>query len=325
MSTSARMLQLLDLLQTHRFWPGAELAGRLEVSERTVRRDVERLRDLGYEVAATRGVAGGYQLQAGNALPPLLLDDEEAVAIAVGLRTAASGGAAGTLADVSVRALSKVVALMPAKLRRRIDAVDSQTDALPWGGRVPLDVATLGTLAQACRDAETITFSYVAREGAESERHVEPHRLVTLANRWYLLAHDRARHDWRSFRVDRIAGVTVTGQRFRPREVPGGDAAAYVHRGIRHRSLTYDVRLRLAAPVDVVEALVGRWGSVDPDGDGCRVVMNVEDLRWPLMVLARIDADFVIESPDELSEMVAGAARRFARAAGPDVPLSRSD
>ncbi|MBO0842619.1 MAG: YafY family transcriptional regulator [Nocardioides sp.] len=311
MSTSARMLQLLDLLQTHRFWPGAELAGRLEVSERTVRRDVERLRDLGYEVAATRGAAGGYQLQAGNALPPLLLDDEEAVAIAVGLRTAASGGAAGTLADVSVRALSKVVALMPAKLRRRIDAVDSQTDTLPWGGPVPLDVATLGVLAQACRDAETVTFAYVAREGAESERLVEPHRLVMLANRWYLLAHDQRRHDWRSFRVDRVTAVATTGRRFRPREVPGGDAAAYVRAGIKGRPQRYEIRVRFAAPVDVVTAAVGRWAIVEADGDGARMILPADDLTWGLLALGRVDADYVVEGPDELAELVARVAGRL--------------
>lgn len=311
MGTSARMLQLLDLLQTHRFWPGAELAERLEVSERTVRRDVERLRELGYEVAATRGAAGGYQLQAGNALPPLLLDDQEAVAIAVGLRTAASGGAAGTLADVSVRALSKVVALMPARLRRRIDAVDSHTDALPWGGPVPLDVATLGTLAQACRDAETVTFSYVAREGAGSERLVEPHRLVSLANRWYLLAHDQRRHDWRSFRVDRITAVATTGRRFRPREVPGGDAAAYVQAGIKGRPQAYEARVRFAAPVDVVTAAVGRWASVEADGDGARMILPVDDLSWALLALGRVDADYVVEAPEELVELVERVAERF--------------
>ncbi|MGL5929740.1 MAG: helix-turn-helix transcriptional regulator, partial [Dermatophilaceae bacterium] len=193
MSTSARMLSLLSLLQTHRYWPGEELATRLEVSGRTLRRDIERLRDLGYVVDASRGVSGGYQLRAGGQLPPLLLEDNEAVAIAAGLRTAAAGSVGG-LEETSVQALTKVLALMPPRLRRQMDALASQTDAPgPWSAGPAVDAGVLTTLAQACRDDEAITFSYTTRGGEASRRRVEPHRLVSLGRRWYLVAWDRDR------------------------------------------------------------------------------------------------------------------------------------
>ncbi|MGZ8738909.1 MAG: helix-turn-helix transcriptional regulator, partial [Nocardioides sp.] len=216
MNTSARMLRLLSLLQTHRYWPGTELSARLEVSPRTLRRDIERLRELGYAVDAVRGVAGGYQLRAGGTMPPLLLEDEEAVAIAVGLQSSAAGSVSG-LDETSVQALTKVIALMPPRLRRQMDALRSQTENLPWGGGPPLDAATLTTLAQACRDSEPLHFTYTARAADPTERGVEPHRLVSLGRRWYLVAYDRGRQDWRSFRVDRITDPRTTGHRFRPR------------------------------------------------------------------------------------------------------------
>src|SRR4051794_14852220 len=205
-NTSARMLRLLSLLQTHRFWPGHELADRLEVSERTLRRDVDRLRELGYPVAASRGVAGGYQLRSGAAMPPLLLDDEEAVAIAVGLRTAA-GGAVDGIEETSVRALTKVIQVMPPRLRRRVDALQAYTVPAFWGqgrGGPTVDADALTVIAQACRDDERLRFGYTTRDGRETTRLVEPHRLVSLGRRWYLVAFDIERHDWRTFRVDRL-------------------------------------------------------------------------------------------------------------------------
>ena len=206
MNTSARMLRLLSLLQTHRYWPGEELSERLAVSPRTLRRDIDRLRELGYAVDAARGVAGGYQLRAGGSLPPLLLEDEEAVAIAVGLRTSAAGAVSG-MEETSVQALTKVIALMPPRLRRRMDAVRSQTDNLVWGGGPVMDPDVLTTLAQACRDDELVRFGYTARDADPTERRVEPLRLVSLGRRWYLVAYDRDRQDWRSFRLDRISDV----------------------------------------------------------------------------------------------------------------------
>ena len=254
------MLRLLSLLQTHRYWPGGELSERLEVSPRTLRRDIDRLRDLGYAVDAVRGVAGGYQLRAGGSLPPLLLEDEEAVAIAVGLRTTASGAVAG-LEETSIQALTKVIGLMPPRLRRQMDALRSQTDGVPWGGGPQLDAGVLTTLAQACRDDELVTFGYTAKAGDPTNRRVEPHRLVSLGRRWYLVGYDRDRQDWRSFRVDRVAEPEATGQRFRPRELPAEDAPAFVRAGIQSMPQRYvgagPVRVR-ARRGDVVRRTLGR-------------------------------------------------------------------
>lgn len=314
MSTSARMLSLLSLLQTHRYWPGEELASRLEVSGRTLRRDIDRLRDLGYAVDASRGVAGGYQLRAGGSLPPLLLEDDEAVAIAVGLRSAAAGSVGG-LEETSVLALTKVIALMPPPLRRRMDALKSQTEAPgPWSGGPMVDAGVLTTLAQACRDDEPLEFGYTAREAEPTRRRVEPHRLVSLGRRWYLVAYDRDRQDWRSFRVDRMSDARATGQRFRPRELPAADALTFVQAGFRQIPQRYVVRVRIDADVAVVQRAVSRWGQVTPDGAGCLLEMNVDDLQWPVMVLAQVGAPFVVESPAELRAEVARVAAQFVAA-----------
>jgi predicted DNA-binding transcriptional regulator YafY len=314
MSTSERMLRLLSLLQTHRYWPGPELSERLEVSARTLRRDVDRLRELGYTVDAVRGAAGGYQLRAGGTLPPLLLEDEEAVAIAVGLRTAATSAVSGT-DDWSVQALSKVLSLMPPRLRRRMDAVASQTDSPgPWEGAPVVDAAVLTTLAQACRDSELLRFDYTARQADVTHRRVEPLRLVSLGRRWYLVAYDRDRADWRSFRLDRVTAPEPTGERFRARELPAEDALAFVQQGIRRMPQRHAVRVRVAMAADDLAARVGRWGSVSADGEGCVLEMNVDDLDWPVMVLAGSGAEFVVEAPAELAEMVAEVGARFSRA-----------
>jgi predicted DNA-binding transcriptional regulator YafY len=315
------MLRLLSLLQTHRFWSGGELSERLEVSPRTLRRDVDRLRELGYDVDAVRGVAGGYQLRAGSNLPPLLLEDEEAVAIAVGLRSTAGGSVNGVngvggIEETSVQALTKVIALMPPRLRRRMDALKTQTEGTPWSGGPVLDAGVLTTLAQACRDDEAVTFDYTAADGTATGRRVEPHRLVNLGRRWYLVAYDRDRQDWRSFRVDRVDGAPqLTGQRFRPRDLPGGDAVAYVRDGLRSRPQRHQVRVRLQAPADEVEALMGRWGSVESIADGeCRMVLNTDAFDWPVMILANLDCAFTIEGPAELSELLERVGRRFVSA-----------
>lgn len=308
------MLRLLSLLQTHRYWPGAELADRLEISGRTLRRDIDRLRELGYDVDAVRGVSGGYQLRAGVALPPLLLEDEEAIAIAVGLHTAASGAVAG-LEETAVQALAKVIALMPPRLRRRMEALRSQTEGVPWGGGPAVDATVLSVLAQACRDDEPVGFGYAARDAEPTRRRVEPHRLVSLGRRWYLVGYDRDRQDWRSFRVDRMCDATTTGQRFRPRPLPAADAASFVQAGIRSAPQRYDVRVRFAADAGIVEARVGRWATVEPDGAGCVMHMPSDRLDWPLMVLADLDSDFTVEGPPELVDAVARVAARFARAA----------
>ncbi len=317
MNPSARMLRLLSLLQTHRYWPGEELSERLDVSPRTLRRDIDRLRELGYSVDASRGVAGGYQLRAGGSLPPLLLEDEEAVAIAVGLRTSAAGAVSG-MEETSVQALTKVIALMPPRLRRRMDAVRSQTDNAAWGGGPVIDPDVLTTLAQACRDDELVRFGYTARESDPTERRVEPLRLVSLGRRWYLVAYDRDRQDWRSFRLDRISDVQTTGQRYRPRDLPAEDAVTFVESGIRRMPQRYDVRVRVSAAPDVVSRAVGHWGEAEAVEGGCLLTMKVDSLHWPVMVLAQLDVDFEVEGPTELRELVARVADNFASAGRPD-------
>jgi predicted DNA-binding transcriptional regulator YafY len=306
------MLQLLSLLQTHRYWPGGELAQRLEVSERTLRRDIERVRDLGYPVDAVRGVAGGYQLRAGGSLPPLLLTDEEAVAIAVGLRSAASGAVQG-MEETAVQSLTKVLSLMPPRLRRRMDALADQTVPEPRRGPV-IDATVLTTLAQGCRDDEIVEFGYTTRDDTSERRQVEPHRLVSLGQRWYLVAYDRRREDWRSFRVDRMSDVSLTGRRFTGHALPAADALEFVRAGIKQMPRRYDVRVTIHAPLAVVSGLVGRWAELTEVPDGTLMAMPTDDLFWPLAVLASLDATFEVESPAELRDQVAGVARRFATA-----------
>ncbi|MDN5857578.1 MAG: YafY family transcriptional regulator [Pseudonocardia sp.] len=316
-NTSSRTLRLLSLLQTHRYWPGSELADRLDVSVRTLRRDIERLRDLGYPVNATRGIDGGYQLAAGAALPPLVLDDEEAVALAVGLQAAAQGGVAG-IAESSVRALAKVVQVMPPKLRRRVDALRAMTMPVTWGGGGPrVDSEVLTAVAEACRAEERLEFGYTAADGARSERLVEPLRLVAMGRRWYLVAYDLHRHAWRSFRLDRLIDPHRTGARFRPRELPAEDAAAFVRAAVDQRPAQHEVVIRFAAPADRVRPLFGRWAEIDDDPadgrQGCLFRMRTDTLDWPAMALAVLGADAEILSPPELVEHVRGWARTLDR------------
>ena len=315
-NTSARMLRLLSLLQTHRYWPGGELAERLEISPRTLRRDVDRLRDLGYPVDATRGVAGGYQLRAGTAVPPLLLDDDEAVAIAIGLRTAAAGAVAG-IEETSVRALAKVIQLLPPRLRRRIDALQAATAPGVFGGGRTVNAETLTTLAMACRGEERLRFDYTPRAGDTSTRHVEPHRLVSLGRRWYLVAWDLDRADWRSFRVDRLDAPALTGARFRSRALPGGDPVTWLRARIAMIPNRYDVAVVFALPAAAVSSVVGSWATVEPLGSGsCRMRMSVDDLSWPLWIVGSLGADFTIESPSELRTRVRAAGETLLRGAG---------
>jgi predicted DNA-binding transcriptional regulator YafY len=308
------MLRLLSLLQTHRFWPGGELADRLEVSERTLRRDIDRLRELGYPVNASRGVAGGYQLQAGSALPPLLLDDEEAVAIAVGLRTAA-GGAVDGIEETSLRALTKVVQVMPRRLRRRVEALGAYTVPAAWSGGPTVDALALTVIAQACRDDERLRFAYTARDGSQTRRLVEPHRLVSLGRRWYLVAWDVERHDWRTFRVDRLSDPESTGARFRQREVPTGDAAEFVRSQLASVPTRYRVVVRLQTAAADVERVVRHWGTVEPlDHDSCGLTMNVDSFEWPAFVLAVVGAEFEVVEPTELADYLRERGELFVRA-----------
>jgi predicted DNA-binding transcriptional regulator YafY len=301
-STSERMLRLLSLLQSRRFWPGGELAARLEVSERTVRRDVDRLRGLGYPVHAVSGVAGGYQMRSGAVMPPLLLDGDEAVAIAIGLSSAAVGSLAG-IEETSVRALSKIVHVMPPGLRRRVHAL--QEYIVPQAVAGPtVDANTLAVIAQAARDGERLRFRYRAHDDVETSRHVEPHRLVPQGRRWYLVAWDLERADWRTFRMDRLSTPGTTGERFRARELPGGqDADAFIRSSLGALPRMHEVEVHLSAPPDHVRRRVGRWAEVEPLDDGrARVTMRIDDLRWAALLLAEFGVPFTVIAPDEMRD-----------------------
>lgn len=218
---SGRLLRLLSLLQTPREWTGAELAGRLDVTARTIRRDVDRLRELGYPVHATQGNTGGYRLTAGTAMPPLLLDDDEAIAIAIGLRTAATAAITG-IEETSLRALAKLEQVLPERLRHRVKALSEAAVPLPYGDGPVADADVLASLAAACVISEKVRFAYTKADGETTRRLAEPHRLVVASRRWYLVAFDEHRAAWRSFRVDRITEVHRTGVRVRRRDLPDG-------------------------------------------------------------------------------------------------------
>jgi predicted DNA-binding transcriptional regulator YafY len=314
-NTSSRTLRLLSLLQTHRYWPGQELAERLGTSVRTLRRDVDRLRELGYPVAAQRGVDGGYQLAAGAAMPPLLLDDEEAVALVLGLRTAAQGAIAG-IEEASVRALAKVQQVMPPRLRRRVEALRAATVPAVWSSGPTIDPEALTAVAQACRDEERIRFAYTAQSGEETARHVEPYRLVSLGRRWYLVAYDLMRLDWRTFRLDRLQKARSTGLRFAPRELPAKDAAAFVRASLGNVSVTaHTVEVLVHAAGATVRSLVGQWATVeDIDAHRCRLRMVADNLDWPAHALGSLGADFEVLGPPEMIEHLREWGSRFMRA-----------
>jgi predicted DNA-binding transcriptional regulator YafY len=303
-NTSSRTLRLLSLLQTHRFWPGGELAERLEVSERTLRRDIERLRDLGYPVHSARGVEGGYQLAQGGSMPPLVVDEDEAIAMVVALGGTASA-LSGGLGEASLSALSKVVQVLPNRLRRRAEALRAATVDAPFSQAPEVDAGVLSVVAQAIRDHERLRYAYTARggrsPGEQVRRHVEPHQLVTVGRKWYLLGYDLDRQDWRSFRLDRLRDPEGTRAVFRPREIPGGDAAAYVRRGLGAGDETLHLTVLVAAPRRHVERRIGPWARIVDDGetDGSpwvRLAIEANDPNWAAFGLAHLAAPVTLES-----------------------------
>ena len=312
--TSSRLLELLSMLQARRDWPGAELAERLEVSARTLRRDVDRLRELGYPVESLTGPAGGYRLRAGTAMPPLLLDDDEAIAIAVGLRTAARASVTG-IEETSVRALVKLEQVLPAHLRRRVGALGSATFTLPVGGPT-VDPQHLTVIAGACRESECLRFGYRSRDGTDSRREVEPHSLVNRGRRWYLVAWDRLRDDWRTFRIDRLSKPASSGVGFSPRKLPAKDAAAYVEQSITRAPNRFEAKVTLHAPADEIKRRVpAYWGTVEPiDSQTCEYRAGDDDLGWLAMRIAMLDVDFEVHEPPELVEHLGVLARRLGRA-----------
>jgi predicted DNA-binding transcriptional regulator YafY len=327
--TSSRLLELLSLFQGRRDWQGDELAGRLGVTPRTIRRDVERLRNLGYPVESRTGRAGGYRLRAGTAMPPLLLDDDEAIAIAVGLGTAARASVTG-IEESAVRALVKLEQVLPAHLRRRVRALGSATVAPPVAGPT-VDPQHLTVIATACRDSECLRFAYRSRAGTESRREVEPHSLVNLGRRWYLVAWDRRRDDWRTFRIDRLTRPASSGVRFVPRELPARDAAAYVEQSISRTPNRFEASVILhAAAEEVAGRVPSYWGTIEPiDERTCRYRSGDDDLGWLAIRIAMLDVDFEVHEPPELGERLAALAERLgratARAKGRTARPSRSD
>jgi predicted DNA-binding transcriptional regulator YafY len=314
LNTSARLLRLLSLLQVRRDWTSAELASRLEVSTRTVRNDVERLRGLGYQVDARPGVAGGYRLGSHGALPPLLLDDDEAVAVAVGLRSAASSSIEG-IEETCLRALTKVQQVLPARLRHRVGAFRTAAVPMPSSGpRVDPDVLTM--VAVACRDHERLRFDYQDHAGTASRRSVEPYRLVNDRRRWYLVAWDIDRGDWRTFRVDRVVPRSPTGPRFIPRDLPSDEQiAARVARGVGEATWRYRARVIVDAAAETVRQRLPIPADVQALGkDRCAFEPGSDDPRMLALYLGLLDADFTIVDAPELVDALRQLMGRFGRA-----------
>lgn len=314
---SARLLRLLGLLQTQRDWPGPLLAERLGVSTRTVRNDVEKLRGLGYPVHSTTGVTGGYRLGSGAALPPLLLDDEEAVAVAVGLRSAAGGTVAG-IEETSVRALAKLEQVLPSRLRHRVAALAGAVVALPGSGPA-VDANVLTAIAGAIRGRERLRFDYADHDGAMTRRDTEPHRLVHTARRWYLVAWDGTREDWRTFRVDRMTPKIPNGPRFVPRDPPDPDVAGYVSRGTAQALWRHHARVRLHVPIAAVQDRVTpAIGTLEPlDDQHCVFTTGADTLPMLALYLGMLDVEFEVLDPPELRAELAALGARYTRAATP--------
>lgn len=322
LETSARLLRLLSLLQTRRDWSGAELAVRLDVTPRTVRRDVDRLRLLGYPVDASPGAGGGYRLGSGAVLPPLLLDDDEAVAIAVGLRSAALSGIAG-VDETAVQAMAKLEQVLPSRLRHRVHTLLSTIVAMTGPGPT-VDVDVLLAVAGAVRDTQQLRVDYRRHDGTPSRRVLEPHRIVHAGRRWYLLAWDVDRVDWRTFRLDRLTPRTPTGPRFSPRPAPDPDIAGYTSRGITTDAYRYRSRITVHSPAAVVAERIGpAVGVVTPiDENSCELVSGSNSLDELALWVGLLGEELTIHEPAELREHMATLGARLLRAA--DAPRERT-
>jgi predicted DNA-binding transcriptional regulator YafY len=316
LETSARLLRLLALLEARRFWTGPALAEQLQITRRTLRRDVDRLRSLGYPVESSGGVAGGYQLGVGAVLPPLLLDDDEAIAISFALRTVAAGSIVG-IEEPSLRALGKLERLLPTRLRTRMRAMQSAVVPLPFAGaRANADVLT--ALATASRERRRITFAYAGVAAARTDRTVEPHGLVHTGARWYLVAWDLDREDWRTFRADRITDVPEPAGRFTPRPLPGGDVGVYVARSMASAAFTVRVKVILHAPLERVAPKVAPSAVrlVEDGPDRCLLEVRGPSLDRLALYLAALGEELEVVEPPELKDAFARLAARLSRAAG---------
>ncbi|RAS59883.1 putative DNA-binding transcriptional regulator YafY [Lentzea atacamensis] len=316
LETSARLLKLLSLLQVRRDWTGPELAERLSVDVRTIRRDVDKLRSLGYPVTSLPGATGGYQLGAGAELPPLLLDDDEAVAVAVGLRTAANGTIAG-IEETSVRALTKLEQVLPSRLRRRVQALQAHTTPLTAAGPT-VDPETLTIIAAACRDHQQLRFTYAPTQGEPARRLVEPQGLVHTGRRWYLVAWDLSKEDWRTFRVDRITTEPALAARCAPRRPPAESLGEFVSRQVSSNVYTYQAVLTIHAPLETVaERTSPMSASLEPiDDSSCRMITGADTpdrILWHLMFLG---FDFDVHEPPELRDYARTLISRLQNAIG---------
>lgn len=321
MTTGTRALELLGLLQSRRHWSGDELARRLEVSQRTLRREVHSLQDLGYPITTTRGTGGGYQLSPGASLPPLVLTEDEAAVVVMGLTEIASGMHA-TSGDAAVSAIAKLVQVLPARIRRRVDSLRSVAMPQRTRPRESIgDVASLTTISLACRDSEALRFRYRARDGVESERSVQPHRIVSVDARLYLVAWDLVRGDWRTFRVDRIDDPARTGKRFAPRRLPASDPVEYVRAQIRSLPARYPVHATVHAPAARVKQEVAQYGSVEPiDDTRCDVRIPAESLDWAAFCLVATGAPFVVHGPPDAIDHMRGWGERLLAATAEEQP-----
>ncbi|MFD8098890.1 helix-turn-helix transcriptional regulator [Nocardia fluminea] len=314
LETSARLLALLSLLQLKRDWTSAELADRLEVSTRTVRADIGKLRSLGYPVDARSGVAGGYRLSAGTAMPPLLLDDDEAVAVAIGLGAVATQRIG--VEETSLTALAKLEQVLPSRLRRRVEAVREATSVVP-GAEPPLDLSVLGTVAAAIRGRERLRFGYTKPGDTEEARHIEPQRLVTWGPLWYLLAWDLDRDDWRVFRVDRMVAPAPTGARFQPREIPADDLVEYVVGRVSKAAWTYRARVLVHASAATVAAKIFVPVHIEEvDEFTCHVEVGSDNPDRLALWMTQLDIDIEVIDGDELAVAFRRLATRLRRAAG---------
>ncbi|MEU5762958.1 WYL domain-containing protein [Nocardia sp. NPDC047648] len=314
LETSARLLELLSLLQLKRDWTSSELAARLKVSTRTVRADIGKLRSLGYPVGARPGVAGGYRLAAGTAMPPLLLDDDEAVAVAVGLGAVATQRLG--VEETSLTALAKLEQVLPTRLRRRVEAVRAATSVVP-GTQPPLDLSVLAAVAAAIRGHERLRFGYTKHGGGVGARHTEPQRLITWGPLWYLLAWDLDRDDWRVFRVDRMGSPAPTGARFQPRVIPQDNAIEYVVGRVSKAAWKYRARVLVHAPAARVAAKIRIPVDIEVvDESTCHVELGSHDPDMLALSLTQLDVDIEVIDGDALAVAFDRLAMRFRRAAG---------
>lgn len=321
MGTSARLLRLLSLLQTPRDWTGTELAQRLEVSARTIRNDIERLRSLGYPVHATRGSVGGYRLEAGSSLPPLLLEDDEAVAVAIGLRTATQGAVTG-IEETSLRALAKLEQVLPPRLRRQVSTLQHVTVHVRRRTGPTVDSETLTDLARLARDHFGLRFDYSDRGGTGTQRRVEPYRIVNAGQRWYLVAWDLDRTDWRTFRVDRILPGMSAGPRFSPRPLTDAEVEALIARGVPPEARHHQARILVHAPASELAERFGPWiGTITAvDETSCMLETGGDSLEQLGAWLGFLGADFEVSDPPELVDQLRVLAERYAAATRSEAP-----